>query len=262
MQSRVFTRLDLCDAAAIFPGVEPKMKKTAGKVCPREMLPKLTPNENQLGVAVDANIPDVVTGVLAFDRPHAQIWERAKRFLQVRNNDAHTIYAYGLAKALCEAHPEADSEVVLPAILLHDTGWSQVPEDEVLQAIAPGAGRPDLVLQHEKEGVRIATAILTELGYERTRLEQITDIIYTHDSVKEALSLNDALVKDADKLWRITPHGIDTVMDWFGLDRQAATRLVSLRVHDYLHTDFAKTMARGFGAVASVDCFPERVELG
>ncbi|MFC7766326.1 hypothetical protein [Leucobacter soli] len=93
-------------------------------------------------------------------------------------------------------------------------------------------------------------------------MAEIADIISTHDSMKAAKSLNDALVKDADKLWRVSPHGIDTVMDWFGLDRAAANRLCSWRVHDHLHSDAARLMARGFSAVASIDATPERRELG
>ena len=83
-----------------------------------------------------------------------------------------------------------------------------------------------------------------------------------HDSRREALSLDDALMKDADKLWRLTPHGVDTVMDWFGLDRDQAHRLIASRVHDHLLTDAGRVMARALGAVASVDTFPERIALG
>ena len=42
--------------------------------------------------------------------------------------DGHTAFSYGLASALCDLHPEADRDVVLPATILHDTGWSRVPE--------------------------------------------------------------------------------------------------------------------------------------
>lgn len=226
------------------------------------MLPKLTPNENQYGESVDEFIPAEVTGVFKMTSDHLKVWELAKRYLHVRNNDAHTIYAYGLARAICETEPGADAEVVLPAILLHDTGWSQVPEGLVLKAISPSGGDPKLVLWHEREGVRIATEILTELGVESALIDQVTDIIFTHDSMKEAKSVNDAIVKDADKLWRLSPHGIDTVMDWFGLDRDAANRLCSWRVHDHLHTNAARRMARGFSAVASIDSLDERIKLG
>ncbi|CAG7611908.1 HD domain-containing protein [Leucobacter soli] len=226
------------------------------------MLPKLTPNENQYGAPVEAFIPAETTGVFTMPPEHRAVWERAKPFLHVRDNDAHTLYAYGLARALCAANPDADAGVVLPAILLHDTGWSQVPEALVLTAISPSGGDPELVRRHEREGVRIATEILESLGTAAEVVAEIADIISTHDSMKAAKSLNDALVKDADKLWRVSPHGIDTVMDWFGLDRAAANRLCSWRVHDHLHSDAARLMARGFSAVASIDATPERRELG
>ena len=156
---------------------------------------------------------------IALDPDLAALWEFAAPLLRVRSNDAHTLYAFGLASALLDAHPEADAAVVLPAIMLHDIGWSQVPPAEVLQAIAPGGGRPDLVLLHEKEGARLAAGILAECGYDPTKIPAILEIIDGHDSRREALSIEDAIVKDADKTWRLSPHGIDTVMDWFGLDR-------------------------------------------
>jgi HD superfamily phosphodiesterase len=226
------------------------------------MLPKLAPSENQYGEPVGDAIPARVAGVIGLDAEHRAIWELARPHLRVRDNDAHTLYAYGLARALCAAEPDAEPAVVLPAILLHDTGWSCVPEELVLRAISPRGGDPELVLRHEREGTRIATEILTELAAPPEIVAEVADIISQHDSMQAAKSLNDAIVKDADKLWRVSPHGIDTVMDWFGLEREEANRLCSWRVHDHLHTDAARQMARGLSALASVDAFPERVALG
>lgn len=165
-------------------------------------------------------------------------------------------------RALVDLHPDADPGIVLPAILLHDTGWSQVDPADVLKAIEPGAGRHDLVITHEKEGARLATEILTDLGFDQSHIDEIVTIIDGHDTRLTALSLNDALVKDADKLWRLTPHGVDTVMDWFGLDREQAHRLIGHRVHAHLFTEAARTMARALAAVASIDCSPELLALG
>ena len=228
------------------------------------MLPKLEPLTNHYGQDVTGRIPDggSVAGIASLPPAHDAMWRRAAPFLAVRSNDAHTLYSYGLARALVDLHPETDPDVVLPAIMLHDTGWSQVPPDDVLAAIAPGGSRPDLVLQHEKEGARIARQILEEVGYDPARTEEIVQIVDGHDSRRAALSLNDSLVKDADKLWRLTPHGVDTVMDWFGLTREQAHRLIGSRVHDHLFTDAARTMARGLAAVAWVDASPQRVTLG
>ena len=63
-------------------------------------------------------------------------------------------------------------------------------------------------------------------------------------------------------MWRLTPHGVDTVMEWFGLTREQAHRLIGSRVHQHLFTDAARTMARALAAVAWVDSSPQRVMLG
>lgn len=227
------------------------------------MPPKLGPAANHYGRDITDRIPDAasVPGIASVPAAHETIWQGAAPYLAVRSNDVHTLYSYGLAWALLDLHPEADSEVVLPGILLHDTGWSQVPSDDVLAAIAPGGNRPDLVLLHEKEGARIGREILDTVGHDPARIEEIVAIIDGHDSRTHALSLNDALVKDADKLWRLTPHGVDTVMDWFGLTREQAHRLIGSRVHAYLFTEAARTIAAGLAAVAWVDASPQRETL-
>lgn len=228
------------------------------------MLASQRPVGNQLGYDVTTHVPPAgdVVGLVALPSEHAAVWERAVPYLRVRDNDGHTIYAYGIARALVDLHPDADPDVVLPAVLLHDTGWSQVEEDEILAAIAPGGGRPDLVLVHEKEGARIAAEILGAVGWDAARTQRILDIIDGHDSRREALFLDDALMKDADKLWRLTPHGVDTVMNWFGLTREEAHRLIASRVHGHLLTDAGRTMARVLAAVASIDTAPQRLALG
>jgi hypothetical protein len=228
-----------------------------------DVLPQLTPTRNDLGRDVTVHLPPAagLRGVYALDEAHRAIWERAVPHLRVRDNDAHTIYAYGLGRALLDLTPGADPDVVLPAILLHDTGWSQVPEPEILEAIAPGGGRPDLVLRHEREGARIAREVLSDIGWDVGRSERIVAIVDGHDSRREAISLDDALMKDADKLWRLTPHGVDTVMNWFGLTRDEAHRLIASRVHDHLLTEPGRVLALGLAAVASIDAAPERVAL-
>lgn len=227
------------------------------------MHPPLEPTRNDLGREVTAHLPSAhgLRGVYAVEGVRDAIWERAKPYLQVRDNDGHTIYAYGLGRALLDLTPGADPDVVLPAILLHDTGWSRVPEPEILEAIAPGGGRPDLVLRHEKEGARIARNVLDEVAWDAGLTERIVAIIDGHDSRREAISLDDALMKDADKLWRLTPHGVDTVMNWFGLARDEAHRLIASRVHDHLVTEAGRTLALGLAAVVSIDSSPQRTAL-
>jgi hypothetical protein len=220
-------------------------------------MPKLKPNVNHYGRDISGSIPPTLTGAFVMTPELGRVWERAAVLLRVRDNDSHTLYAFGLATALLDLYPNADAAVVLPAILLHDIGWSQVDPSEVLSAIAPGAGRPDLVLVHEREGARLAADILATTEYDPGRIDRIVEIIDGHDSRTNALSIEDAIVKDADKTWRLTPHGIDTVMDWFGLDRAQALSLCSSRVRPHLFTDGARTMAETLIALESVTLSPQ-----
>ncbi len=143
------------------------------------------------------------------------LWEDAKPYLNVRNNDEHTLVAYGLARALLEQTPDADESTVLPAILLHDVGWKRIDPNLLLDAIGTNPTRKDLVFDHEKYGVEIASNILTKHKPEGVNIKAVLAIIDGHDTVKEARSINDAVVKDADKGWRTTPHGMKIICGWY-----------------------------------------------
>ena len=176
---------------------------------------------------------------------HQPIWQAARPFLQTRSNERHTWYCYVFAQQLLKLHPEAVSEIVLPTLLLHDVGWSTVPDDKQLLAFGPNMRYPALRRQHETEGVRIATEILTDLGYDPEQINQIVAIIDGHDTRKESLSLNDSLVKDADKLWRYTPFGLAAVRDWFGYTTTEQLALLEKWLGYRFYTETAVHMARG-----------------
>lgn len=85
--------------------------------------------------------------------PHHQpIWQAARPYLQTRSNERHTWYCYAFAQQLLALHPAADAEIVLPALLLHDVGWSTVPDDKQLLSFGPNMRYPELRRQHETEG--------------------------------------------------------------------------------------------------------------
>lgn len=147
------------------------------------------------------------------------LWEDAKAYLDVRNNDEHTVVAYGLARAFLAETPGADPAVVLPAILLHDVGWKRIDPDLLLLAIGRNPTRKDLVRDHELHGVEIAREILERHRPDGVDIDAVLAIIDGHDTTKQARSINDAVMKDADKGWRITTHGIETICGWYGTNR-------------------------------------------
>ena len=181
--------------------------------------------------------------LLARDVP---LWQDARGFLDVRSNDSHTLIAYSLARALLESHEDVDESTVLPAILLHDIGWKTVDPELILSAIGPGAKRPDLVRQHEIEGAKMANEILQCHQPEGVNIDEVLAIIERHDTWKHATSLNDSLVKDADKVWRFTPHGISTIAGWFDINAEETIDMLEDFVIPDMLTDAGRNMALGF----------------
>lgn len=212
---------------------------------------------NHLGRDVSGKIPnrENVPGMIGIGERDLAIWSLAKEYLKTRDNDAHSLYAYGIAQALLSQIPEAEENIVLPAIMLHDVGWSTVNERENLEAISPDkdGSRNHLVVQHEKEGARIAREILQQVGIPEEDILKITEIIDGHDTRLTSLNVNDSVVKDADKIWRVTPHGRRVVNDWFGLTNQESLLLCAYRAYNELFTDAGKAMSRALVAVACID---------
>jgi hypothetical protein len=165
-----------------------------------------------------------------------ELWEAAAPYLRARKNDVHVPLSYGFAETLLSSFADADADVVLPAILLHDCGWAVV--DHQIEQVGPDMHQSDMRRAHEIEGARIARELLTE------HVEEIATIIDGHDSRLVALSLNDALVKDADKLWRYTTAGVGIGCDWFAMTPGEYADWVESQLEDVIFTEVAQRIAR------------------
>jgi len=178
---------------------------------------------------------------------HEKVWLAAKSFLRTRKNDVHVPIAYQFAERLLQRHPEADAEVVLLAILLHDTGWSEIDEQEIREkAFGPNMKQvlqSDIRRRHEQIGARLARETLTALGCPQPTIEEVVVIIDGHDSRREALSLNDQLVKDADKSWRFTTTGIAVACDWHKFTPARYVKYLEDDVRPSLFTEAARDLA-------------------
>lgn len=172
------------------------------------------------------------------------IYLASRGYWNTRFNDIHLPLSYDFARQLLLAYPEAEEAVVIPAILMHDNGWKMISEALQNQAFGPKMKRADLQRLHETEGARIAAEILTGLSYNATKQAEIVQIIDGHDTRLETLSLNDQLVKDADKLWRFTPTGLDIDHRRFEVSLAEHTAWTGNQIEGWLFTDEAKHIAR------------------
>ncbi len=144
-----------------------------------------------------------------------KIWQFARPYFDTRHNAVHTEISARFACQLLKREG-GDEDIVIPAIILHDVGWKKETVEMNLEAFGPGATNPELNRSHEMEGVKIAKNILKKVNYKTDKMNQILEIIDGHDSRKDAISLNDMIVKDADKLWRYSKSGFYIDVKRFG----------------------------------------------
>ncbi|WP_028067513.1 HD domain-containing protein [Solirubrobacter soli] len=174
------------------------------------------------------------------------IYALAEPYWHVRSGEIHVPASFALAQRLLDALPEADPLIVLPAILLHDVGYARVPEETHHAGLqdAPGGWDADITRRHEIEGARLAREILARVGMDAERRARIVEIVDGHDSRLEALSLEDAIVKDADKLWRYTESGVRVTHVWVGRTPEAFMDYVEAKIDVWLFTAPARVLAR------------------
>jgi hypothetical protein len=172
------------------------------------------------------------------------IWAKVVPETRARSNDIHLPISLAYAERLCAAHPEADSLVVRVAILLHDTGWGRVDEERILSEGFSGDWRKaDIRYEHERQGCLIAEEVLPGLGYDDAFVARVTAIIDGHDTRPEPKSLEDALVRDADRLWRFDHTGIALAHGWFKLTPSAYMDRLEAEIIPELQTSAARRMA-------------------
>ena len=175
---------------------------------------------------------------------YVRIYERARPFLQTRLNDFHTRVATQIAVELLRCDG-GDARVAVPAMILHDVGWSEIPEELQRTAFGPGSTNAELNREHEVAGVRLAGEILGSVGYPAGLTDEILRIIDRHDSRPESATLEEAIVKDADKMYRITKVGfVGAFEQLVTLTWQELHDFVAVRASIWFQAPSALAMAR------------------
>jgi HD superfamily phosphodiesterase len=172
-----------------------------------------------------------------------RLWKAVVAETRSRGNDIHLPISLAYAERLCRAYPEADAELVRVAIVLHDTGWAHVDESRILSEGFTGDWRKAAIrFEHEAEGCKVARRVLPGLGYSDGFIARVCEIIDGHDTRHVAFSLEDALVRDADRLWRFDHAGIALASSWFGMTPAVYTDRLAAEIIPELITEAAYAM--------------------
>jgi len=174
------------------------------------------------------------------------LFEAAAPYLAVRGDWDHTTVSHGYCLTLLQREG-GDRRIVEPAVILHDVGWSALKPEEIFVAygvLANGEEANRLNRIHETEGAAIAEKILRSFGVEPGLIETIRVIISRHDSGKNAPTLEEALVKDADKLWRFSKAGFWKEAERQQLKPQTLLDFLAARVKPWFFSPTALNLAR------------------
>lgn len=173
------------------------------------------------------------------------LFEKAAPYLAARGDMDHATISHHYALTLLK-HEGGDRRIVEPAVILHDVGWSALKPDAIsaafgVQAAGEEASRLNRI--HETEGAGIAEDILRSLNYDRGLTEKITTIISRHDSGENANSLEERLVKDADKLWRFSKTGFWRETERQHLEPATLLEFLELRCRKWFFSPTGLTLA-------------------
>jgi len=149
------------------------------------------------GVGSILNSPDMAK--------YREIWELAKPYLAKSRwwDLMHTEMSVGfLHKILKEEGKDYLADVLVPAIILHDTGWSTIGEGKHVLW-----GGEEMRRRHMEAGAKIAEDILSQVGYNPELTKRIVHLVSTHDSAYlgiEQKAEEERLVRDADASFVLT----------------------------------------------------------
>lgn len=143
-----------------------------------------------------------------------ELYEKFKKltapYHDARDDDGHAEVVEGFSIKLIPCYPGVNSLVIRLTALSHDDGWSQLTKKERFSIFDPNRTKEqesEVRVKHEKRGVELARRNLEILGCDPLIIDQVDAIIDGHDTRKHTISQEDAIVKDADKLWRYSKIG-------------------------------------------------------
>jgi len=142
---------------------------------------------------------------------YKKMWDQAEEKQDLRDDKGHAKTVLEFAQMLSEIF-NANKKIVIPAAIFHDTGYFGMDKgvlSEMMAGKLPEEASKQIKKEHMQKGGEIAKEILLELNYDPSLIKEIVRIIENHDLDNECMSIEEKIVRDADKLWRFSKRGFD-----------------------------------------------------
>jgi len=182
------------------------------------------------------------------------LWQTCKIYLaKGRDIDLiHTRISTDFAWRLLKEGIKGNEDIVIPAIMFHDIGYSQIDDKDIYKKTTFPDKANTLYDIHVKElhlteGERLTEKILKELNYPEHLIKPIKEIVRTHEDLQgnkpDQSNINRSIVSDADKLYRYTAHNITSAMSLHGTDKKDVFEFIYENIDKWLCLDISKRIA-------------------
>ena len=154
---------------------------------------------------------------LRMNRQYQKIWKLALPYIEAgRAKDF--IHVKGVVKAMeiIIKSGIGDESLLMPAAILHDTGWSKVSKR--LQLSNGKKDRIKALKLHLKYSAIIASKILHELDYESQKIKKVAAIINAHKFTNPK-EINKRILIDADALSDSFKEQFETDLKYYKVGR-------------------------------------------
>jgi HD superfamily phosphodiesterase len=127
------------------------------------------------------------------------VWERAEKLLRKAIKKDFVLHTKYVVKAMEKlvVKEGGESDILIPAAILHDVGWSEVSEK--LQLAADQKGSLKAQVEHIEKVPMLIRKILGGLNYSEENIGDIVRVVKAHRFVKPT-KLDEKLLIDADTL--------------------------------------------------------------
>jgi len=182
------------------------------------------------------------------------LWQTCKPYLEKgRTIDLiHTRISTDLAWRLLREGAKGDEDIIIPAIMLHDIGYSQIDDKDVYKKTTfpdKANSQYDVHVKelHLTEGAKFAEVILKELNYPGHLIPLIAEIVRTHEDLQgnkpDQSNTNRVIVSDADKLYRFTAYNLTSGMALHGKGKKDAFEFMYNNIDKWLCLNISKRIA-------------------
>ena len=170
------------------------------------------------------------------------IYALAGPYLKTRNNETHIRIVLQFGFELLK-HLNAKRSIVIPAIILHDVGYSKLSAD-TLQQWCNDPWNYKLTKIHEMEGAKIARNILEQTHYDPELTDIICRMIGCHDTGGYTTVVEEQIMRDSDKLCRYTETAFKLDIVLYNLTLQEHYDRLESSIDEWFYLPLSKQIAR------------------